>query len=229
MSEYHIRYTCSGDLQNSVIDFISRNADKYIIAKEIATREHLQCYVVMSKWCKKTWVNEFNKKIKNMDRRDKYVELDKGHTKAYVCKDGCILAKRGFTDEDIENLKTQYHKEHPPIPIIEKNIEFCDAPPLEISKKVKKSRPPTFAKQCRNELLEEFPEIEWTKKHRPLVFTKIMNNLGDGCKNLDHIIVSRLTYGVLNGLIKEKKEWHQYWYAKAFEEDFNYDVKKMDD
>lgn len=217
---YHIRYTCSGELQEGIVDFIMRNANKYIIAREIATREHIQCYVE-TRWCKKTWVNEFNKKFKGMDRRDKYVEPDKGATKFYVCKDGDIISKRGFTDEDIENFRASYHATHSKPPISLKIEESLISPPVIVTQKVKKQKTPTFMTICRNELEEEYPEKEWTKNDRPIVFKKIMHKLGQGCRNLDHIIISRMTYGVMNSLIKDKKEWHEYWYQKAFGEMLN--------
>jgi len=220
--EYHIRYSCSGDLQAQIVDFITRNAKKYIIAREFANREHIQCYVETN-ITKKTWVNKFNIKFTSMDRRDKYVEPDKGKTKQYVCKDGDIIAKRGFTDEEIENFKTEYRKENPKPEISLKNQEIHDAPPLENSKKVKKSKVPTFMMQCRNKLLDEYPDKEWSMRDKPLVFRNVMYLLGQGCKNLDHIIISRMTYGVLNSLIKDKKEWLEYWYRKAFMEELNCD------
>jgi len=220
--EYHIRYTCSGDLQAQIVEFITRNANKYIVAREFANREHIQCYVETN-ITKKTWVNKFNIKFTGMDRRDKYVEPDKGKTKQYVCKDGDIISKRGFTDEEIENFKIEYRKENPKPEISLKIEEIHDAPLLENSKKVKKTKAPTFMMQCRNKLLDEYPDKDWSMKDKPLVFRNVMYLLGQGCKNLDHIIISRMTYGVLNSLIKDKKEWLEYWYRKSFMEELNCD------
>lgn len=222
--EYHIRYTASGDLLDSIVDFVTRNAQQYIISREFASREHIQCYVVTNV-VKKTWVNKFNMKFTGMDRRDKYVELDKGNTKQYVCKGKSLLeppdiiAKRGFTDEDVMQLHKQYWESHIPEEI--KNIPVLP-PEVEIQKppKVKK---PTFMKELRQTLEDEYPDKDWSMKDKPIVFKKLMYMLGQNCRNLDHIIISRMTYGVLNSLIKDKKEWLEYWYQKSFGQDLNYD------
>jgi hypothetical protein len=222
-----MRYTCSGQTQDEVVKFIMKNALKFIIAKEIASREHIQCYVE-TKVVKKTWVNQFNLQIK-LDRRDKYVELDKGNTKLYICKGNGqtvqpeILAKRGFTDEEIVSFHNEYWLNKKTI-----EMEFTPVssilPPVEKLEKVKKAKTPTFMSIIRNELEEEYPYKEWDMKDKPLVFKKLMFKLGVGCRNLDHIIISRMTYGVLNSLIKDKKEWHEYWYRKAFNGEELYEV-----
>lgn len=209
---YQIRYTCSGELQAQIVDFISRNAVKYIIAREVATREHLQCYVEI-KITKKTWVNKFNDRFKDMDRRDKYVEPDKGRTKYYVCKDGDILQKRGFTDEDITNYRKEYLESQIPEEI--KNLAIL--PPETIPEKPVKKKKPTFMMEVRLDLEETFPEKDWTSKDRPIVFKFVMRKLGQYCRALDHIIISRMVYGVLNSLVKDKQEWLSHWYQKAFE------------
>lgn len=160
-----------------------------------------------------------------MDRRDKYVESDKGNTKQYVCKGKSlvdlpdIIAKRGFTDEDVMQLHKQYWESHIPEEI--KNIPVLP-PEVEIQKppKVKK---PTFMKELRQTLEDEYPDKDWSMKDKPIVFKKLMYMLGQNCRNLDHIIISRMTYGVLNSLIKDKKEWLEYWYQKSFGQDLNYD------
>lgn len=220
MPAYQARYTCQGDLQTQVVDFISRHALKYIVAREFASREHIQCYIEYDN-AKKTWDNTFRIKFPTMDRRDKYFKLDRGTTKLYVCKDNDIISKRGFTDEDIENLHTQYHLNNPQTQI-SLNIDEVDVlPPLPKNEKPKKPRPPTFMCLCRNELQDEYPFLDWAKKHKKIVFLKVMSNLGQGVRNLDHVIVTRMVYGVLNSLIKDKKEWHEYWYQKCFGEDIN--------
>lgn len=196
-----------------------RNANKYIISKEIASREHIQCYVVTNV-VKKTWVNKFNLKFKDLDRRDKYVELDKGQTKYYVCKGDnketppVVLAKLGFTDEDVIEFHQEYWKDKK-----QPNIEEILLSPSEtIIKKQPKLRKPTFMCECRNELEDLWPEKEWAKKDKLIVFKKVMYKLGSYCKCLDHVILSRMTYGVLNSLIKNTKEWHEYWFQKSFGE-----------
>jgi len=227
MPNYQARYTCSGELQSSIVDFITRNAQKYIIAKEIATREHIQCYIE-TEITKKTWDNKFRLKFPKMDRRDKYFKEDKDFTKFYVCKEKDILAKRGFSDEDIESFHTQYHQHHSKQEISLKIEEILVPQPETKPEKVKKPRPPTFMRQCRNELEEEFPYIDWQQKHRPIVFSKVMNNLGEGCKDLDKFIIIRKVNGVLNSLIKNKKKWHQYWYQECFGEELIIDVSNDD-
>lgn len=216
--EYHLRYTCSGELQSQIVDFIMRNAKEYIVCVEQANREHIHCYCVLN-ITKKTWVNKFNLKFTNMDRRDKYVEPDKGKTKLYVCKGTgvdqyVILSKRGFTDEDIINFNHEYWANNTK-PNIE--LEITESPKSEEPKQ-KKIAKPSFMKQVRNELEDLYPDKEWTMEDKPIVFKRLMFMLGASCKNLDHIIISRMTYGVLNSLIKDKKEWLEYWYKKAFGE-----------
>jgi len=220
MPEYHGRYTCSGDLQQQIVDFISRNAQKYIIAQEHASREHIQCYIEYEN-TKKTWDNKFKIKFPELDRRDKYFKEDKGNTKVYVCKEKVILAKRGFSDDDIENFHTIYHQQNPKHQISLKIEESPILLPEIVERKVKKPRPPTFMRQCRDELEELYPTLDWKLKHKRIVFLKVMRNLGQGCKNLDHIIITRMTYGVLNSLIKDTKEWDEYWYHKCFGEELN--------
>lgn len=222
--EYHIRYTCSGEVQDNIVNFIMRNADKYIISREIASREHIQCYVVTNV-VKKTWVNKFNATFKGMDRRDKYVELDKGNTIGYVCKGQSImempiiLGKRGFTDDDI----ISYHKKYWETKLPE--LPECQAEVMPEVKqdKARKAKQPPFMKVIRNQLDESFPDKDWSMVDKPVVFKFIMRGLGESCKSLDHIIISRMTYGILNSLIKDKKEWHEYWYKKAFNELLNCD------
>lgn len=220
--EYHIRYTCSGDLQSQIVDFIMKNAQKYIISREVATREHIQCYVVTNV-VKKTWVNKFNLKFKNMPARDKYVEEDKGKTKLYVCKGFGIdklpevLAKLCFTDQDVTDYHKQYWQEHIPQEI--QNISVS-LPEIK-EEKVKKVPKPTFMKELRQVLEDEYPQKEWSMSDKPIVFKKLMFMLGQNCRNLDHIIISRMTYGVLNSLIKDKKEWLEYWFKKSFGEELN--------
>lgn len=220
--EYHIRYTCSGEPQAQIVDFIMRNAQKYIISREVASREHIQCYVV-SNIVKKTWVNKFNLKFTSMDRRDKYVELDKGNTKLYVCKGESIssppdvIAKLGFSDEEITAFHSQYWQQHIPQGI--QNI-CIDLPETE-TKKTKKPPRPTFMKEVRQTLIDEYPDREWKKSDKPIVFKKVMYMLGQSVRNLDHIILSRMTYGVLNSLIMTNQEWLEYWYNKAFGEELN--------
>lgn len=223
---YHIRYTCNGELQQNVIQFITKNANKYIIAREQATREHLQCYIETNV-TKKTWVNKFNLKFKGMDRRDKYVEEDKGKTKWYVCKGEAkdvydVTAKRGFSDEEIKHFNHEYWSQN--------TIELEITPsPAVIKEEVKpKKKTPTFMKQIRNELEELYPEKDWSMDDKPIVFKRIMFNLGASCRNLDHIIISRMTYGVLNSLIKDKKEWLEYWYKKAFGGEYLYETIETD-
>lgn len=222
---FHIRYTCSDDLQTKIVEFITRNADRYIVSQEVASREHIQSYVETNV-VKKTWVNKFNAKFKGMDRRDKYVMPDKGRTKWYVCKGEkrgelpIVLAKRGFTDADILKFHNEYWDSVSP-EIEEQfalNIELKDDENVIQVDKAKKKipKPPTFMKQCRIELEDEYPDRDWSMKHKPTVFKKIMYKLGEGCRNLDHIIISRMTYGVLNSLIKDKQEWLEYWYQKSF-------------
>lgn len=218
---FHIRYTCSGQLQNDIVNFISKNALDYIISKEYAAREHIQCYVLL-KVTKKTWVNKFNIVFKDrMETRDKYVEPDKGSTKFYVCKgDNCdtlpnVISKRGFTDDDISIFHKTYWdtqtKTKDNVVKVNPDIEF----PIGKVKRV----PPM--RLVRDRLEELYPEKDWSMKDKPLVAVSVLNILGEGCKTLDHIILSRMTYGVLNSLVKNKKEWHEYWYHKAFGEELN--------
>lgn len=223
MNVFHIRYTCSGELQQEIVEFITRNAAKYIIAQEFASREHIQCYVETSV-VKKTWVNKFNAKFHGLDRRDKYVEPDKGKTLLYVCKGAdlatqpVILAKRGFTDEEVTNLHKEYWKHQIPIEI--QNI--CDTPPLTKEEKVKKSKPLPFMKQVRLKLDTEYPDKDWSMSDRTLVFKNVMYLLGDQCKALDRNIITRMTYGVLNSLVKSKQEWYYHWYIECFNETPDY-------
>lgn len=227
--EYHIRYTCSGELQQEIVKFIMKNAQKCIISREFASKEHIQCYVETN-ITKKTWVNKFNLKFKSMDRRDKYVMPDKGETIRYVCKGKSdlelpdVVAKMGFSEDNIKNFHTEYWLRNP-VRLEPEPSTIISLPELNemVVPKVKRIKKPTFMKEVRNELEDEYPDLEWDMKHKSIVFKKIMYKLGEGCRNLDHIIISRMTYGVLNSLIKDKKEWLEYWYMKAFSETLNCD------
>lgn len=236
---YHIRYTCSDELQVKIVDFITRNAQKFIISREIASREHIQCYVEMS-ITKKTWVNKFNEKIKGMDRRDKYVELDKGRTKWYVCKGKSagplghpdVIVKRGFSEAQIIEFHQEYWSKYAvEFKEMEKQINFdenCILLPETKEEKPPKTKKPPFMQQVRTRLLEKYPTLEWKMVHRPIVFKTVLNMLGEFCKALDHIILSRLVYGVLNSLIKaDDAEWAKYSYGKAFDSDLAFDLKQI--
>lgn len=243
---WHGRYTCTGDLQLKVIDFVSRNAGKYIISREYASREHLQCYIEYPK-AKKTWDNTFRSSFKELDRRDKYFVEDAGRTKIYVCKfEGRVtveevlerqsvglLSYRGFTPEEIQEFNKIYWDDFALNSEKQKanKIEIILEPSPETkSEKTKKPRPPTFMRQCRNELEDEYPNIVWKHKHRKLVFMKVMDNLGMQCKNLDKFIIIRMVNGVLNSLIKNRKEWHEYWYQECFNDQLYLDgVVEIDD
>lgn len=164
-----------------------------------------------------------------MDRRDKYVEPDKGKTKQYVCKENVILAKRGFTDEDINNFHTEYHlnnKDSQSMADIEKYLDTLPETLLKNLPKVKKERIPTFCEKCRIELEDKYPNVEWAMKHRAAVSDTVLDNLGHMCKNFDQYILSCMTYGVLNGLVKNRKEWRREWYQKTFNEKYySYDAE----
>ena len=237
--DYHIRYTCSGELQEQVVDFITRNALNFIISREFATREHIQCYVQASV-VKKTWVNKFNIKFNNqLVARDKYVELckDVERTKKYVCKGGStdvppvVLQKRGFTDDDIIIYHKQYWQEDlEKLDVNPSQVEktedidkFLESLPKTIEKKVKKTKSPTFMRQVCSKLEEEYPEREWTGSidDKRLVFITLLRSLGELGKGFETFILSRMIYGVLNVLIKDKEEWLEYWYQKCFGEDLN--------
>lgn len=233
--EYQIRYTCSGELQQQIVEFISRNADKYIIAKEVASREHIQCYVV-TKVTKKTWTNKFNEKFKGIDRRDKYVEPDKGTTKWYVCKGIArdiyvILAKRGFTDEEIQKLNHEYwdkNEEHNQSQKDETQIslkieENLISLPEKKTQKEPKKKQVTFMTKVRNEILEAYPEKVFSHKDLQLIFMWVMRALGEGCRSMDKFIITRMVNGILNSLIKDDKhDWYAYWFQECFNKNYDY-------
>lgn len=231
MPEFHMRYTCQNPVQGLVIDFITRNGASFIIAKEYASREHLQCYVSTS-IVKKTWDNKFRERFKELDRRDKYVKEDAGFTKQYVCKGGAkrgeypdILAKRGFTDEDIIRFHNEYWDVHEEEGIKasvsdEIHLNITETPKEPKPEKIKK-RTPTFMKVVRDKLEANFPDKEWTKKDKQCVFCYVMRELGTSCKTLDHVIVTRMTWGILNSLIKDRRDWNAYWYSKCFNEPYS--------
>lgn len=231
MPDFQVRYTCSGDLQDQIVDFIDKNAQSFIIAREVATREHIQCFVTISV-TKKTWVNKFNEKFKNMDRRDKYVEPDKGRTKQYVCKgesvdkDPEIISIRGFSKYDIARFHEEWwskpdmsevNEDKAIIPVIEAPV-----PVIVPDVKVAKPKKPPFMRQMFLEIKGKFPNRKWCLKDKTLVFEWCMNGLGNSCKALDEFIIKRITMGVLNALIDEsgsaREEYNIYFYQKAFNE-----------
>lgn len=162
-----------------------------------------------------------------MNRRDKYVEPDKGKTKIYVCKGANpssppeVLGKRGFSDEDIIAYHNQYWEEHLPIALQEAAANAVEV--VAPSVKVRKPRTPNFNERVRDELDAMFPDRIWKSKDKPIVYKKVMSSLGRHARNLDHAILARMVFGVLNSLIKQNREWLEYWYAKAFNEDLEYD------
>lgn len=225
MNEYQVRYTCSGEQQLSIVNFITHNAKEYIIAREFATREHIQCYV-KTDITKKTWVNKFNLNFKGMDRRDKYVMEDKGQTKLYVCKGDTsleqpdIIAKSSlFTDEDIKNFHDEYWHNHNKLTEMPDVISASTLQPI-VAIKTKKQRKPPFMMEVKMSLENDYPLLEWGKEHKALVFKRVMFMLGDYCKALDHIIVTRMVYGIMNSLIKDRHEWLEHWYLKCFGEQY---------
>lgn len=215
--EYHIRYTCSGDLQALVVNFIMKNANKYIISREIASREHIQCYVVTNV-VKKTWVNKFNLKFKDLDRRDKYVELDKGKTKLYVCKGNSIseepdvIAKLGFTDEEIKAYHSEYWQQHIPPEIQEIPMLL----PETKDKKEKKAKPVGFLIRLYHRLQDKYPTMDWSEQHYPLIYKEYMFACGNAVKPISKFIIQNNVTGLLNALLHRKHEW----LAKLFEEAF---------
>lgn len=223
MPEYHIRYTCEGELQSSIVNFIIRNSQSCIIAREFATREHIQCYV-STNVVKKTWVNKFNLAFK-LDRRDKYVMEDLGKTKQYVCKGVAlnempdIVNKRGFSDADINEYHQAYWATH----IVVEPISFT--PTQMTSDKVRKKSMP-FMRQVYERLESDYPLREWVETDKPLIFRYVMDDLGRSNRSLDKFIVKRMVLGILNSLMKDHRaEWYTSFYHEVFAEHYQFDNK----
>lgn len=247
---WHFRYTCSGDLQVKIVDFLTRKCGAYIICREYGDQngnEHIQAYLEFEV-TKKHFMETLNKKFPNPNRRDKYLEPDKGETKQYVCKGESygtlpvVLGKRKFDQEDITMYHELYWKKNNQsrngnkdiskifLKIEEKSqVETLDESGLLIwnqiknlpldNKKVKKKQK-TMMRVVRDECIQiKGEDHTWSMIDKYFVFHRTLKTLGDFCKSLDHIILNRMVLGILNSLIKEDKEWYLYWWTKCYPDD----------
>lgn len=232
MASFHFRATCTGQIQDQIVDFLARNSQgETIICREFATNEHIHALIHID-ITKKSFCNKFKTKFNTMKGNKDYsieeVKTNDDNMAQYICKgesylDQPIILYKLRLRKAIEEYHSLYW-EHNVIKKLENEKilnfeEISQIPTLEVFKKEKKKRTPTFMMLCRDELIELYGEnYDWEKNDLPKVFHKVMTKLGDLCKTLDHVIITRMVYGVLNSLIKDKKEWHEYWFQKCFPE-----------
>lgn len=247
---YHFRYTCSGDIQAKLVDFLTRKCKAYIICREygeINGNEHIQAYLEFDV-TKKHFMEVLNKKFPNPNRRDKYLEVDKGETKQYVCKGEAhgklpvVLGMFKFTQQDVTLYHELYWKKNNDIKKGHKDIsqiflkieEKSQVDTLDksgilvweqntpiVSQKVNvKKKQKTIMRLIRDECIDiKGQEHEWCMSDKYFVFYHTMKILGEQCKSLDHIILNRMVLGILNSLIKDNKEWYLYWWQKVYPDD----------
>jgi len=240
MASFHFRATCQNPIQERIVDFLSRNSQgETLICREYAKNEHIHALIHID-ITKKSFCNKFKAKFPMMKGNKDYSCEEVKKTDRHMCQYICKGKNWGYVPDinpevlyaralvyTIEEYHNAYWDQNPQMMDIKKQLaesdEMVQATPCNNIEKKPKKKTPTFMQLVRSHLEEEYDNIDgvvyqWSKKDLPKVFTAVMKKLGQHCKNLDHIIISRMTYGVLNSLIKDGKEWHEYWFKKAFPE-----------
>lgn len=223
MPPFHFRLTCDVVDNTKYCDFLLRNSSgKFLCVAEKGTRDHIHCYLEFQ-MTKKSFMNKFNEKFKGLDRRDKYLDEDKGTTLQYICKGVSskvktpvnVVAKRSLTDLDIDQLHEEFWKNRiaglPEI-ILTPVGEICDQ--VEIKKKTK--RAPPFLTSVYNELFLQQDDWTYGLADKQRIFKFLMIRLGQSVKTLDKIIVTRMVNGLQNALVADKKQMYEHWWCECF-------------
>ena len=230
MPPFHFRLTCDVADNARFCDFMLRNSSgKFLCVAEIGKREHIHCYLEFQ-MTKKSFMNKFNDKFKNIDRRDKYLDEDKGTTLQYICKgpnskiktDVVVVAKRALTDLDIVEMHEQFWKNKPQV----HEVPITLTPVSEVLGiadvvKYKPKRAPPFLRGVYDELDAMREEDDWTfgVADKQIIFKFLMMRLGQGVKTLDKIIITRMVNGLQNALISSKKQLYEHWWYECFPND----------
>lgn len=224
MPPFHFRLTCDVADNAKYCDFLLRNSSgKFLCVAEKGNRDHIHCYLEFQ-MTKKSFMNKFNEKFKGIDRRDKYLDEDKGTTLQYICKgpnskvktDVNVVAKRTLTDLDIAQLHDEFWKNRVPdeVPIVFTPISEVICEQVEIKKKSK--RAPPFLTGVYNELFLQQDDWTYGLADKQRIFKFLMMRLGQSVKTLDKIIVTRMVNGLQNALVADKKQMYEHWWSECF-------------
>ena len=226
MPPFHFRLTCDVADNAKYCDFLLRNSSgKFLCVAEKGTRDHIHCYLEFQ-MTKKSFMNKFNDKFKNIDRRDKYLDEDKGTTLQYICKgfnskiksDVVVVAKRTLTDLEIEQMHEQFWQNKPQVnevPIVFTPVS--EVQQVEIKKKSK--RAPPFLTSVYNELYVSQDDWTYGVADKQRIFKFLMTRLGQSVKTLDKIIVTRMVNGLQNALVTDKNQMYEHWWSECFPND----------
>lgn len=224
MPPFHFRLTCDVADNAKYCDFLLRNSSgKFLCVAEKGNRDHIHCYLEFQ-MTKKSFMNKFNEKFKGIDRRDKYLDEDKGTTLQYICKGPNskvktyvnVVAKRTLTDLDIAQLHDEFWKNRvsDEVPIVFTPISEVICEQVEIKKKSK--RAPPFLTGVYNELFLQQDDWTYGLADKQRIFKFLMMRLGQSVKTLDKIIVTRMVNGLQNALVADKKQMYEHWWSECF-------------
>lgn len=240
-SGYQFRFTCDGELQTQILDFMLRNSTgEFICSRENGTqngREHIQGYCEFE-ITKKSFMNKFNEKFKKqLETRDKYLDKDKGHTRSYVCKgvepqqpfsptNPYILSSRALTST-IENNYINYWSNaqkintvygHKDKQIIIANFEES----LQVAT-LKKQKKMQFLQGLTFKIRSMKPDdYKWSRsKDLGFVYRHTKRGCGEAVKIFNKYRLAEMVNGVLNSLIGEDELDDWLWFQECFPNETN--------
>lgn len=227
MPPFHFRLTCDVADNAKYCDFLLRNSSgKFLCVAEKGNRDHIHCYLEFQ-MTKKSFMNKFNEKFKGLDRRDKYLDEDKGTTLQYICKgpnskvktDVNVVAKRTLTELEIVQLHDEFWKNRviEEVPIVLTPVSEICGEYVELKKKSK--RAPPFLTSVYNELFLQQDDWTYGVADKQRIFKFLMMRLGQSVKTLDKIIVTRMVNGLQNALVADKKQMYEHWWCECFPND----------
>ena len=245
MASYHFRAHCSGLLQDQIVDFLARNSEgETIVCRELAEREHIHA-LVHTRITKKSFCNKFKAKFSTMDGNKDYSFTPVKNSDADMCQYICKATKMGdqpiiLMSRALKNTIEEYHNEywmvhaltHPSTSVkqeIQEIQQKSQTSTFEIIEKPKKKKVPPFMVTVREDLIQEYgSEYQWELEDKWRVFSSVVDHLGDFVKALDHIIVGRMTNGILCSLMKDRKKFKCALWDKCFQEHNPFVEKAVD-
>jgi len=209
MPPFHFRLTCDVADNAKYCDFLLRNSSgKFLCVAEKGNRDHIHCYLEFQ-MTKKSFMNKFNEKFKGLDRRDKYLDEDKGTTLQYICKgpnskvktDVNVVAKRTLTELDIVQLHDEFWKNRviDLVPIVLTPSLAPIGEYVELKKKSKRAKP-WLQEYVYDELLAERDDWGYGIVDKQKIFKQIMLRGGQMIKIMDNALINRWIIGIQNAL-----------------------------
>ena len=220
----------------AILQFAENHLYKYIIALENADKEDNRTHIHIHGECgtglnsqsmRRRWIEAHmpqgrgNYSIRCYDNapykensQEKKIPDARGYV--YVCKGKdsyektipCIMGKKGFTDEDINELHEQYWAENK---IYQEQIRQSQQPePIKCDlsqnpEVQRKKKTITWTQALIEEINAVYPDRTWNvylDVDKKEICDLILDRMGRGGKALDEMIFKRIFYAVYNGIRK---------------------------